>query len=54
MSVPHVPLPEVSALGLRVLGPRTGVMVAGGDRRAVLAAAAVEYTAGHGWRPTGW
>ena len=56
MSVPHVPLPEVSALGLRVLGSGTGVMVAVGDRRAVLAAAPVEHTARHGWRPTpdGW
>lgn len=56
MSVPHVPLPEVSALGLRVLGPGTGVIVAVGDRRAVLAAASVEHTARHGWRPAqdGW
>src|SRR4051794_38961472 len=56
MSVPHVPLPEVSALSVRVLGPRTGVMVAVGDRRAVLATAPVEHTARLGWRPTsdGW
>ena len=56
MSAPHVPLPEVSALGLRVLGPRAGVIVSVGDRWAVLAAAPVERTARHGWRPTpdGW
>jgi uncharacterized protein YjiK len=56
MAEPHVPLPEASALGLRVLGPRTGLLAAVGDRRAVLAVAAVEHTAGHGWRPApgGW
>src|SRR4051794_39201433 len=60
MGVPHVPLPEASALALRVLGPRAGLLAAVGDRRAVLAVAAVEHTAGPtagpGWRtgPGGW